>query len=83
MFVEKLATIFAALLQHWREQGVAPILREWQHHAHPLHTPLQANLPDGNRMNGEYEGLSEDGALKLRLADGSIHAIHAADVFLV
>jgi BirA family biotin operon repressor/biotin-[acetyl-CoA-carboxylase] ligase len=40
-------------------------------------------LPNGDREDGLYAGLTADGALQLRLADGTIHAIHAADVFLV
>ncbi|MGZ8998499.1 MAG: hypothetical protein ACXW2T_06550 [Allosphingosinicella sp.] len=34
-------------------------------------------------MNGLFDGLDESGALRLRLADGSLHVIHAGDVFLV
>ena len=83
LFVECMADIFAGLLQQWRTQGIEPILDGWQQHAHPARTALQVNLPDGQSIWGEYDGLSDDGALMLRLADGSIRAIHAADVFLV
>jgi BirA family biotin operon repressor/biotin-[acetyl-CoA-carboxylase] ligase len=31
-------------------------------------------------MEGAFAGLAEDGALQLRLADGSSRVIHAADV---
>ncbi len=83
VFVECLADIFASLLQQWRSQDIESILVEWQQYAHPASTALQVNLPDGQSIWGEYDGLSDDGALMLRLADGSIRAIHAADVFLV
>jgi len=34
-------------------------------------------------LQGLFDGLDESGALRLRLADGSVRVIHAADVFLV
>jgi BirA family transcriptional regulator, biotin operon repressor / biotin---[acetyl-CoA-carboxylase] ligase len=46
-------------------------------------TALTVNLPNGEQLQGLYNGLNEDGSLRLCLADGEIHAIHAADVFLV
>jgi BirA family transcriptional regulator, biotin operon repressor / biotin---[acetyl-CoA-carboxylase] ligase len=30
-----------------------------------------------------FDGLDSDGALRLRLADGAVRVIHAADVFLI
>jgi BirA family transcriptional regulator, biotin operon repressor / biotin---[acetyl-CoA-carboxylase] ligase len=82
-FVEQLASHFAALVGQWRIYGLDSILSAWRQFAHPVGTALTVNLPDGESLQGEYDGLGEDGALKLRLADGSIRAIHAADVFLV
>ncbi|MFZ5795379.1 MAG: hypothetical protein ACOY4B_13080 [Pseudomonadota bacterium] len=34
-------------------------------------------------MDGLFDGLGEDGALILRLADGAARVIHAGDVFLL
>jgi BirA family transcriptional regulator, biotin operon repressor / biotin---[acetyl-CoA-carboxylase] ligase len=82
-FLHILAGIFETKLQLWRCLGLAPVLSEWQARAHPMGTKLQVNLPSGEAILGEYDGLSSDGALMLRLADGSIRAIHAADVFLI
>lgn len=81
--VEMLAEIFQRWLAIWRDIGLSSVIREWQTRAHPKGSALAANLPDGEQVQGLYVGLSEDGALQLRLADGSIRAIHAADVFLV
>ncbi len=67
----------------WREQGVAALCRRWEEEAHPRGTPLNVNLPDGQNMNGQFDGLTDDGALRLRLADGAIRVIHAGDVFLI
>lgn len=83
IFVEHLAAYFAALIVQWRVHGLGSILSVWRQSAHPVGTALSVNLPDGESLQGLYDGLGEDGALKLRLANGSIRAIHAADVFLV
>jgi BirA family biotin operon repressor/biotin-[acetyl-CoA-carboxylase] ligase len=55
----------------------------WIAHAHPIGTPLTARLADGTNMDGLFDGLDAGGALMLRLADGSLRVIHAADVFLL
>jgi BirA family transcriptional regulator, biotin operon repressor / biotin---[acetyl-CoA-carboxylase] ligase len=81
--VEILANAFAIWLDRWRMSGMRGVAQSWQKLAHPIGAALTANLPDGSVEEGLYAGLSNDGALQLRLADGSIRAIHAADVFLV
>lgn len=81
--LEILADAFARYLNIWRLSGLGAIVRHWEAHAHPRGTALSAKLPDGEEVNGLYAGLDDDGALQLRLADGSIRAIHAADVFLI
>jgi len=81
--LEDLAGHFAALLLQWRTYGVEPVARAWLERAHPAGTPLAVQLPDGNIIEGRFETLDRDGALILRLADGSSHAIHAGDVFLL
>ena len=81
--VEVVAEAFTRYLNVWRLSGLGTIVRHWDAHAHPRGTALSAKLPDGEDVNGLYTGLDDDGALRLRLADGSIRAIHAADVFLI
>lgn len=83
IFLDYLAEAFAQCLSLWRSEGLAPILLEWQARAHPPGTALKVNLPDGEALDGSYEGLSADGALRLRLADGAVRVIHAGDVFLI
>jgi BirA family transcriptional regulator, biotin operon repressor / biotin---[acetyl-CoA-carboxylase] ligase len=82
-FVELLAKIFADQLTIWRTYGTASIFAAWQDRAHPIGTAITAQLPDGEKLSGDYQGLSGEGALMLRLADGTVRAIHAADVFLL
>jgi BirA family transcriptional regulator, biotin operon repressor / biotin---[acetyl-CoA-carboxylase] ligase len=80
---EILASAFAIWLERWRMGGMRDVGRSWKNAAHPVGTALSVNLPDGAILQGLYHGLGDDGALQLRLADGTIRAIHAADVFLI
>ena len=80
---EILANAFGVWTRRWRDLGLSNILQAWQAVAHPVGTALSVNLPTGEEYDGLYAGLSNDGALQLRLADGTIRAIHAADVFLI
>jgi BirA family transcriptional regulator, biotin operon repressor / biotin---[acetyl-CoA-carboxylase] ligase len=80
---EILASAFAIWLERWRMGGMRGVGQSWQNAAHPVGTALSVNLPDGAILHGLYQGLGDDGALQLRLADGTIRAIHAADVFLI
>ena len=82
-FVEQLADMLAAWLHIWRTDGLSPVIARWTERAHRLGTPLIARLSDGEAIAGTFDGLSPDGALLLRLADGASRVIHAADVFLV
>jgi BirA family biotin operon repressor/biotin-[acetyl-CoA-carboxylase] ligase len=81
--VELIAESFRRYLDAWRQSGLEPIIRRWESFAHAHGTALSAKLPSGETLHGLYAGLDSDGALQLRLADGSIRAIHAADVFLI
>jgi BirA family biotin operon repressor/biotin-[acetyl-CoA-carboxylase] ligase len=67
----------------WRGQGIAPVRARWIERAHPIGTALTARLADGSALDGLFDGLDPDGALILRLADGTTRAIHAGDVFLL
>jgi len=77
-FTEILAESFGRWLARWRSEGLAPVRRQWLAAAHPLGTALRTQ--DGE---GLFDGLDADGALRLRLADGSLRLIHAGDVFLI
>lgn len=80
---EMLAAFLAEGLRKWRQEPLASLLRAWEAAAHPHGTALQVSLPDGEHLEGLFAGLAVDGALRLRLADGEIRAIHAADIFLI
>lgn len=80
---EALSASFARAVAAWRRIGLKEIFQRWQQYAHPVGTALTINLPDGEMINGRYEGLGSDGALTLALATGGVRAIHAGDVFLI
>jgi BirA family biotin operon repressor/biotin-[acetyl-CoA-carboxylase] ligase len=77
-FLQTLASSFARWLHRWRSEGLAPIRSRWLQAAHPPGTALSTSEGDGL-----FEGLDQNGALRLRLADGSTRVIHAGDVFLI
>ena len=77
-FVEILAETFARWLGRWRSEGLAPVRRQWLAAAHPLGTALWTNEGEGL-----FDGLDEEGSLRLRLADGTISLVRAGDVFLI
>jgi BirA family biotin operon repressor/biotin-[acetyl-CoA-carboxylase] ligase len=83
LFLDDLASSFARWLGRWRNDGLAPVRARWLEVAHPVGTPLSTSLAGGEPVEGLFDGLDESGALRLRLADGSLHVIHAGDVFLI
>lgn len=80
-FATALAACFAVELGRWRSYGLAPLVRRWAAAAHPRGTPLTIVPPGEDRVTGRFDGLSDDGALRLRLADGTARVMHAGDVF--
>jgi len=77
-FLEALADSFARWLGRWRGEGLGPVRAAWLAAAHPLGTALATEAGPGL-----FEGLTETGSLRLRLADGTSRVIHAGDVFLI
>jgi BirA family biotin operon repressor/biotin-[acetyl-CoA-carboxylase] ligase len=82
LFLRDLAEAFARGLAQWRV-GLEAIRRRWLERAHPSGTALTARLPDKAAIDGLFDGLDADGALRLRLASGEVQVIHAGDVFLI
>ncbi len=75
-----LAVNFAEKLSNWRVMGLQPTLNAWQNHAHPVGSRLQTSQPNGEKLTGEYAGLTADGALRLRKDDGTLIEIRAGDI---
>lgn len=81
LFAIAVAASFTTELERWRSYGLDPLTRRWQAAAHPPGTSLTVAPPGETLLTGSFEGLAEDGALRLRLADGSTRVMHAGDVF--
>jgi BirA family biotin operon repressor/biotin-[acetyl-CoA-carboxylase] ligase len=81
-FAPLLAGSFARLLQLWRTSEPALLGHAWMARAHPLGTQLTVHGGEGHRRPGRFDGPDADGALRLRLDDGSLEVVHAGDVQL-
>lgn len=81
--IEELASAFACNLSEWRGEGLGTMLAKWKAHAHSLGEPLVVNPGGSETLNGVYDGLQPDGALRLKLPDGRIEIITAGDVELI
>lgn len=79
---EALVGAFKARYEQWRGgEGFARIREVWLELAHGVGQPVQVKLPD-RTLDGVFEGLSDDGALILRVSDGEQVPVHAGDLFL-
>ena len=76
----KLAEAFNVWMTRWETLGFQPILDAWRARTAGLDGPAVARL-GRETIEGRAEGVGPDGALKLRLADGSLRLISAGDVF--
>ena len=76
--------ILAQRFDHWRHilmtKGFVPIQEAWTARAHNAHGAVTVRLPQES-FQGEALGLNANGALRVRLADGTIRDVHAGDVF--
>nr|WP_221212335.1 biotin--[acetyl-CoA-carboxylase] ligase [Brevundimonas lenta] len=75
-----LSEAFAVWMVRWESLGFQPILDAWQARTPGLDGPAVARLGH-ETVEGRAEGVAPDGALRLRLADGSLRLISAGDVF--
>lgn len=78
--IQVVASRFEAWRKLWATQGFGPIAEGWTHRAHGLGERCEARLPN-RTLSGIAEGIDPDGALRLRLDDGTLERITAGDVF--
>ena len=77
---EILAEAFAVWMERWNTLGFPPVLDAWVARSRGLDGPCTARLGH-ETITGVADGVEPDGALRLRLADGSLRLISAGDVF--
>ena len=77
---EVLAHHFAIWLDRWDTLGFTPVLDAWVARSRGLDKPCTARLGH-ETISGVADGVEPDGALRLKLADGSVRLISAGDVF--
>jgi BirA family biotin operon repressor/biotin-[acetyl-CoA-carboxylase] ligase len=58
------------------------LAQAWLARAHPVGTPLTVHASSDATISGDFDGLEPDGALRLRLPDGSVEIVRAGDVSL-
>ena len=79
-FAPLLAGSFARLLDLWRKSEPALIAQAWLARAHPLGTRLTVHSSADDMITGRFDGLENDGALRLRLDDGALEIVRAGDI---
>ena len=79
-FARSLAQTFAQELERWRTYGLEPIVNRWLAAAHPIGTPLSVGMAGELPLQGTFAGLTSEGALQLRAADGTTHVIQSGEV---
>jgi BirA family biotin operon repressor/biotin-[acetyl-CoA-carboxylase] ligase len=81
-FAANLAAAFDHRLEAWRTYGLGVTLHAFQNQSiHAQGSPLTVHDTDASVLTGTFAGLEEsDGALRLRLADGSERVIRAGDI---
>jgi len=81
-FAPLLAGSFARMLELWRSTESSALVRAWEQRAHLPGTRLTIHAGKDETVSGRFAGLEPDGALRLKLEDGSIEVIRAGDVDL-
>src|SRR3546814_5750882 len=76
-FAEVLAVALTDALWTWRHEGIDRITAAWTAHAHPIGTPLRVSEQG---IDGTFDGLAPDGALRLRREDGERSEEHTSEL---
>ncbi len=81
-FAPLLAASMGRILRLWRTTDPLDFAKAWLARATPIGTELKVHGSDSGELSGRFSGIEPDGTLRLRLPDGTVRAIHAADVDL-
>ncbi|GGB66843.1 biotin--[acetyl-CoA-carboxylase] ligase [Blastomonas aquatica] len=81
--LDLLAERFESRLCQWRSLDTATLLEVWCDAAHKPGEAMAVQRGPGDRVEGVFDGLAEDGALRLRCANGRVETVSAGDVHLI
>jgi BirA family biotin operon repressor/biotin-[acetyl-CoA-carboxylase] ligase len=81
-FAPLLAGAMSRMVMLWRTSDPLDFARAWLARAHPVGTELSVHGADSERVAGRFDGIEADGALRLRLKNGSTEIVRAGDVTL-
>ena len=81
-FAPLLAASFARLLDLWRQSPPTMLAQAWLARAHPVGSALTVHASADETVNGSFDGIDPDGALRLRRDNGQLEIIRAGDVEL-
>jgi BirA family biotin operon repressor/biotin-[acetyl-CoA-carboxylase] ligase len=73
---------FMSRVNRWLDDGFAPIRQSWLNHAYGLGEAIGVDLA-GERLEGRFKDLDENGTLILELPDGSVRNVAAGDVYRI
>lgn len=82
-FLRALAASLDAEIALWRSAGLGQTVARWVARGPAPGAKIAVNPASEDRLTGEYRGLDQEGALLLRLAGGTVRAIHAGEVELL
>ena len=81
-FAPLLANSFERLLHLWRSSEPPFLAQAWLARAHSIGTRLAVHAGSEEMVSGRFDGIDADGALRLRVDDGSLEIVHAGDISL-
>jgi len=81
-FAAALEASWAGALRLWHDRGWAQLRQQWIVRAHPVGTPLSVHAADASLERGTFAGIDLEGALQLKLPDGTRRTIHAGEIQL-
>ncbi len=78
-FVETLAAVLDRWIPLWERHGLSAFAATWT--AHALDLGRVVRLTDGDEdLCATLVGLADDGALRIRGADGAVHDVHSGEI---
>ena len=80
-FAPLLAGAMARMLSAWRSSGPSAMTMAWMQRSYPIGTQLCVHDSDGERREGLFAGLEDDGALRLKVGS-EVEIVRTGDVSL-